>query len=143
MKKTILIILSLAVWGIAGQAAEVKSKTDINPQSAEAQTETGKEIEYNLGQAIEYMEQKDFDKALEYLNLHLQNNPASCEGYFLRTMITIYLPVDKNEKVSKDKFKPNVSTYIGINGLLLLNLLLGLFLSPIVKMLSDGIDKFV
>ena len=63
--------------------------------------------------------------------------------YFLRTMITIYLPVDKNDKVSKDNFKPNVSTYIGINGLLLLNLLLGLFLSPIVKMLSDGIDKFV
>ena len=87
MKKTILIILSLAMWGMAGQAAEVKSKTDVNPQSAEAQTETGKEIEYNLGQAIEYMEQKDLDKALEYLNLHLQNNPASCEGYFLRTMI--------------------------------------------------------
>ena len=87
MKKTFLIFLSLAVWGMAGQAAEVKSKTDVNPQSAEAQTETGKEIEYNLGQAIEYMEQKDLDKALEYLNLHLQNNPASCEGYFLRTMI--------------------------------------------------------
>ena len=63
--------------------------------------------------------------------------------YFLRTMITIYLPVDKNEKVSKNNFKPNVFTYIGVNGLILLNLLLGLFLSPIVKMLSDGIDKFV
>ena len=59
------------------------------------------------------------------------------------TTQTINTIIELIKKVSKDKFKPNVSTYIGINGLLLLNLLLGLFLSPIVKMLSDGIDKFV
>lgn len=35
MKKTILIFLSLAVWDMAGQAAEVKPTADINPQSAE------------------------------------------------------------------------------------------------------------
>ena len=63
--------------------------------------------------------------------------------YFLRTMITIYLPGDNNEKISKDNFRPNIFTYIGVEGLMLLNLLLGLFLSPLVKMLSEGLDKFM
>ena len=87
MRKTILIFLSLAVWGMAGQAAEVKPTTDINPQSAEVQTESAEEFEYNLDTARKYMQQGDWNTAFEYLNVHLKNDTKSCDGYFLRALI--------------------------------------------------------
>lgn len=63
--------------------------------------------------------------------------------YFIRTMITIYLPVEDNDKINTDNCKPTLLTYIGVGGLALLNIALGLFVSPIVKMLLDGFDKFI
>lgn len=77
MKKSILIIVSVLLWCMAGQ---------VYAQRAD---------DYNLQRATEYMENSEFDRAVEYLNLHLQENPKSFYGYFLRAVIN-----DGNEKYS-------------------------------------------
>ena len=78
MKKSILILFSALLWCMAGQVCLAQSAED-----------------YNLQRATEYMENLEFDRAVEYLNLHLQENPKSFYGYFLRTVIN-----SRNEKYS-------------------------------------------
>lgn len=78
MKKSILILFSALLWCMAGQVCLAQSAED-----------------YNLHRATEYMENLEFDRAVEYLNLHLQENPKSFYGYFLRTVIN-----SRNEKYS-------------------------------------------
>ncbi len=78
MKKSILILFAALLWCMAGQVCLAQSAED-----------------YNLQRATEYMENLEFDRAVEYLNLHLQENPKSFYGYFLRTVIN-----SRNEKYS-------------------------------------------
>ena len=85
MKKSILIIFSLVMWCMTAQAIAVKSQVEVNSQKEKA--ESVEDVEYNLQQAIGYIEKGDLDKAFDYLNLHLENNPKSCRGYFYRAAI--------------------------------------------------------
>jgi clan AA aspartic protease (TIGR02281 family) len=71
MKKTFLIILSLLMWGMAGQVCVAQDN------------------EYNLYKANEYIEKYEFDKAMEYVNLHLQEYPKSANGFFTRMLINV------------------------------------------------------
>lgn len=78
MKKSILIILSVLLWGVAGQVCVAQNAND-----------------YNLQRAGECIQNYEIDKALEYVNIHLQENPKSSYGYFLRAVIN-----NGNEKYS-------------------------------------------
>ena len=63
--------------------------------------------------------------------------------YFLRTLITIYLPlpVERKEVVFLKKYKP---TYlIGTLGMVAINIGLGLFSSLVIKVLIRGFELFV
>lgn len=62
--------------------------------------------------------------------------------YFGRTVLTIYLPIEDETLVNKQHIKPTVLCYVGICGLVLINLTLGILASPIIDILEKGLAMF-
>ena len=63
--------------------------------------------------------------------------------YFGRTVITIFLPIEDENLINKQNNKPSVLCYLGIGGLAIINLILGIFASPIIDILEKGFDLFI
>lgn len=63
--------------------------------------------------------------------------------YFGRTVITIYLPIEDEKLINKENNKPSCLCYLGIGGLVLINLILGTLASPIIDILDKGFDLFI
>lgn len=62
--------------------------------------------------------------------------------YFVRTMLTIYLPIDPNGEVKETKVKYSPSYLIGVSGLVILNVVLGVASTFIIDILQKGINLF-
>ena len=63
--------------------------------------------------------------------------------YFGRTVITIYLPIEDEKLINKENNKPSCLCYLGIGGLVFINLILGTLASPIIDILDKGFDLFI